>query len=398
MRLSEYFAEITISLSMLLTVSLAVAAPASGHKHARPELGTSAAFDAQGRLWITGKETAQAGTYVTVQASDDLGKTWSAPKRAQAAPEPVAADGEARPKLAFGAQGEMYITYTKPLSKPYTGEVRFVRSTDGGKTFSAPMTVHANRDEITHRFDSLTVDRDGRIYVTWVDKRDLEAATARGMKYAGAAVYYAVSDDAGKTFRGDYKIADHTCECCRIGLVPGPQGGAVALWRHVFDGETRDHALAVLDPKGSRPAVQRASFDNWQVNACPHHGPSIAFTPDGRRHQVWFNVKEGEGGIFYASAAAEGTLGTPQKLGTAQAAHADVATAGNRVAIAWKQFDGKSTAVVARLSEDGGRTWTEKEVARTAGASDQPRLAAGTPGIALVWRTQADGIKTVLLK
>lgn len=398
MRLSEYYAETIIALGMLLTMSLAVAAPEGGHRHARAELGTSAAFDADGRLWIAGKETVQGGAYVTVQSSDDLGKTWTAPKRVQETPEGVAADGEARPKLAFGTQGEMYITYTKPLSRPYTGDVRFVRSTDGGKTFSAPVTVHVNRDEITHRFDSITVDRDGRIYVAWIDKRDLETATARGEKYTGAAVYYAVSDDAGRTFRGDYKIADYSCECCRIGLAPGPRGGAVALWRHVFGGDTRDHALAVLDPKGRVPEVQRASFDEWKVNACPHHGPSVAFTPDGRRHQTWFNVKEGEGGIFYASTDANGVLSAPQRLGIWQAAHPDVATAGNRVAVAWKQFDGKATAVVARVSEDGGRTWREMEVARTAGASDQPRLAAGKPGIALVWRTQAEGVQTVLLK
>jgi len=397
-RLSEYFAEIAISLGMLLVTSLAVAAQEGGHKHARPELGTSAAFDSKGRLWITGKETVDGGAYVTLQVSENLGKTWSVPKRVQQTPEPLAADGEARPKLAFGTRDEIYITYTKPLSKPYTGDVRFVRSTDGGKTFSEPVTVHANRDVITHRFDSISVDKGGRIYVTWIDKRDMEAANARGEKYAGAAVYYAVSDDAGKSFRGDYKIADHSCECCRIALAPSPQGGTIALWRHVFNGDTRDHALAELHADGKAPAVQRATFDEWKINACPHHGPSVAFTPDGRRHQVWFNVKQGEGGVFYASAGPDGTLGQPQRLGSEQAAHADLATEGNRVAIAWKQFDGKSTAVMMRLSDDGGRTWREAEVARTKGSSDQPRVTAGKPGIVLVWRTQGEGVQTVLLK
>ena len=400
MRLSDYIVPIIIALG--LTGAVPATAADGGHKHGgkqtRPELGTSAAFDAEGRLWIVGKEAAEGGAFVTLQVSEDLGKTWSAPKRVQETPEPLAADGEARPKLAFGSRGELYITYTKPLSKPYTGDVRFVRSIDGGQTFSAPLTVHANRDVITHRFDAITVDRDGRIYVSWIDKRDMEAANARGEKYAGAAVYYAVSEDAGKSFRGDYKIADHSCECCRIALAPAPRGGVMALWRHVFDGDTRDHALAELRPDGSVPAVQRATFDNWKVNACPHHGPSIAFTQDGRRHQTWFNVKDGEGGVFYASAGSDGRLGQAQRLGSAQAAHADVVASGKRIAVAWKQFDGKSTLVLARLSEDGGHTWRETEAARTRGHSDQPRLAAGKPGIALVWYTQDEGVRTVLLK
>lgn len=401
MRLSEYFAEIIIGFGLAVTVSLAVAEDGGhkhGTKHVRPELGTSAAFDANGRLWLASKETVEGGGYVTLQASDDLGKTWSAPKRVQDTPEPLAADGEARPKLAFGRQGEIYVTYTKPLSKPYSGDVRFVRSLDGGKSFSAPMTVHANRDVITHRFDSMAVDKEGRIYVSWIDKRDMEAANARGEKYTGAAVYYAVSEDAGKSFRGDYKIAEHSCECCRIAFAPGPRGGAVAMWRHVYDGDTRDHAMAELRPDGTMSVVERTTFDDWKINACPHHGPSIAFTEDGRRHQVWFNVKGSEGGAFYASTGPGGRLGQAQRLGAALAAHADVAASGNRVAVAWKQFDGKSTQVLARISEDGGRTWREMEAARTAGGSDQPRLAAGKPGIVLVWRTQAEGVRTVLLK
>lgn len=402
MQVSRHLTHFVFALCLAMALP-ASASPDGGHKHgggkpARPELGTSAAFDAEGRLWMVAKETVEGGAYVILQVSDDLGKNWSAPKRVQGSPEPLAADGEGRPKLAFGKRGEIYITYTKPLSKPYTGEIRFVRSVDGGKSFDPPVTVHANRDLITHRFDSVAVDRSGRLYVTWIDKRDLEAAAARGGKYAGAAVYYAVSDDAGKTFRGDYKVADHSCECCRIALAPGPREGVVALWRHVFDGDTRDHAMAELGPDGMVTPPQRATFDNWKVSACPHHGPSIAFTPDGRRHQVWFNVKGSEGGVFYAAIGEDGLAAKPVRLGSAQAAHADVAAEGNRVAIAWKQFDGKATAVFARVSGDGGRTWQEKAVARTRGSSDQPRLAAGKPGIVLVWHTQDEGVKTVLLK
>mgnify|MGYP003344883948 CR=1 FL=1 len=48
---------------------------------------------------------------------------------------------------------------------------------------------------------------------------------ASGRSYRGAALYYAVSSDAGATFAGDFKAADHTCECCRIALAPAAGGG-----------------------------------------------------------------------------------------------------------------------------------------------------------------------------
>ncbi|WP_394780534.1 sialidase family protein [Undibacterium sp.] len=369
----------------------------SKHKAAKIELGTSAAFDAQGLLWIATREAAGDGStgYVVLQTSADMGKTWSAPKRVQQIPEAVSADGESRPKLAFGKSGQIYIAYTKPLSKPYTGDIRFSRSVDGGQTFSAPVTVHTDHNEITHRFESMIVDKNGRVYIAWIDKRDGEAAKARKEKYEGAATYYAVSEDSGASFKGDFKIADHTCECCRIAMALNPQGQPVAMWRHVFEPNIRDHALTTLTPDGKLPPLIRTSFDDWRVDACPHHGPSIAFAADGTRHQTWFNVKGDEGGVFYAATHKDGSLGVPVKLGTAQAEHADVAVNGQAVVLAWKQFDGKSTAILGKYSADGGATWKDREFGTTQGNSDQPHLFATPSGIAMVWRTQNEGVRII---
>lgn len=397
MRISDYIVAASIMTAVILGMPPSVAQNHAAHHAGAAELGTSAAFDGQGRLWTASKETAADGQYVVLQSSDDMGKTWSSPRRVQQQGEPVSADGENRPKIAFGRKGEIYITYTKPLAKPYTGEIRFVRSDDGGKSFAAPITVHANRDLITHRFESLIVDREGRVYVAWIDKRDMQAAIARKRKYAGAALYYAVSDDGGVSFKGDYKVADHSCECCRIALALNPLGVPMALWRHVFEPNARDHALAELRPDGKPGLLTRASFDDWRVDACPHQGPALAYADSGIRHQTWFNMKGEEGGVYYAAADASGKLGMPLRLGSEQAMHADIAVRGREVALAWKQFDGKSTAILGRLSQDGGQTWADVELARTQGASDQPRLLASDSAIVLVWRTQNEGVRTVVM-
>ncbi|MDB5762981.1 MAG: exo-alpha-sialidase [Herminiimonas sp.] len=360
------------------------------------ELGTSAAMDKEGRLWAVTREVIDGGQFVVLQTSTDMGKTWSSPEKVLQAPEPIAANGEVIPKIAFGSKGEIYITYTKPIAPPHIGDVRFVRSLDGGRTFSAPVTVHANRDVITHNFESMIVDRAGRIYIAWIDGRGLKEAKARHQAYSGSAVYYAVSDDGGATFKGDYKVADHSCECCRIGLALNQQGNPVALWRHVFAPNIRDHALAELTPDGKRLSVTRATFDDWRIDACPHHGPSIAYGPDGVRHQVWFNGKDGDGGgVLYAAATATGTIGTPMALGSAQASHADVAVHGKHVALVWKQFDGQTTAILAKLSDDGGASWHDEELARTSADSDQPHLITSSSGNVLVWRTQNEGIRVI---
>lgn len=371
---------------------LAPPAPADEHggSHGAPAgdapraaLGAAAAFDPQGGLWAAYLE----GERLVLRRSGDFGRTWSEPRPVVGAPERIAAEGDARPKLAFGAGGEIYLSWTQPLAKPYTGEIRFARSLDGGRSFSAPITVHADRQEITHRFDALAAARDGRVFLAWIDKRDAEAAKARGIEYRGAAVYYAVSDDRGASFRGDFEAGEHSCECCRIALAPLADGSVAALWRHVFAPNIRDHALAVLSADGRAGALRRATFDDWRVDACPHHGPSLAADPSGRLHAVWFTGAAGREGVYYGRLHENGVAAS-RRVGGESAAHADLAIAGARVALAWKEFDGERSRLRAMVSEDGGENWREVELAATRGASDQPRVLAWDGRFFVFWNTQ----------
>ncbi len=75
-------------------------------------LGTTAAFDQQKRLWIVRSEPVDKNAHVVLERSDDNGKTWQPAIRVTAKPEPVSADGENRPKIAFGARDEIYVTWT----------------------------------------------------------------------------------------------------------------------------------------------------------------------------------------------------------------------------------------------------------------------------------------------
>ncbi|NSX12983.1 exo-alpha-sialidase [Cupriavidus taiwanensis] len=357
------------------------------------ELGTGAAFDRDGKLWIAYKD----GPHVAVRSSRDYGRSFSEARHVNATPEPVAADHESRPKVATGRDGEIYITWTQPLPKPWTGFIRFARSTDGGQTFAEPLTVHANRDQIAHRFDALAVDPSGRVFVSWIDKRDVAAAEARRQPYAGAAVYYAVSADHGKTFRGDYKIADQSCECCRIALTPTPDGKMLALWRHVFPPNARDHALALLGADGKATPMQRATFDDWRIDACPHHGPGASVSPDGTVHMVWFSVRAGKPTVSVGRWR-DGKLQAQRPLDDARAQHADiVALNDNDIAVVWKSFDGRQTRLSAMLSKDGGKTWQTRKLAGTGHDSDQPHLLQHAGRAYVLWRTEAEGFQVFAL-
>ena len=175
---------LSLALALLAPASLGAAEPpASAHAHggksykggdraAQSELVAQAAFDTKGVLWAVHKVSG----HIAVSRSEDRGLTWLNPVLVTPAPEPTDTGGDARPKIALGPAGEIYVTWTKPLAKPYTGEIKFARSLDGGRTVSAPFVVHRDRQEITHRFDALAVTARGQVVVAWIDKRDLVAA------------------------------------------------------------------------------------------------------------------------------------------------------------------------------------------------------------------------------
>ncbi|WP_374246537.1 exo-alpha-sialidase [Zoogloea sp.] len=370
---------------------LAAAHDAAMHTAARParaELATAAAFGPDGTLYAVSKD----GEHLQLFRSGDDGASWRGPLKVNARPEPIAADGDSQPRIAFNREGDLLVSWTKPLPRPYTGEIRLARLPAGGAAFDEPITVHRDRAEITHRFQNILAGPDGRVTAVWIDKRDQEAARGRKQPYRGAAIYAAVSADGGRSFAPENRVADHACECCRIALTADRDGTPIALWRHVFAPNERDHAIARLKPDGAPEAVARATFDRWQVDACPHHGPALAVDEAGTRHATWFNVREGEGRVFYGRIGAAGVEGQ-MPVGGPRAAHADIATADGVLAIVWKEFDGERNRLRGLRSTDGGRSFVPLELAATAGAADQPRLLARAGRLYAFWRQADEGFR-----
>ena len=331
-----------------------------------------------------------------VSHSDDRGKTYSAPVLVNPEQEYVAADGENRPKILVGSNGNIYVSYTRALETPFSGNVRFSRSVDGGKSFSTPVTVNDNLDPITHRFDAMGINGRGQIYIAWLDKRDAAAANKRGEKYSGIAVYYAVSDDEGKSFRPNIKVADHTCECCRVAMAIDTDDYPVIAWRHIYDTNIRDHALVKL---GGKMAPVRLSHENWNIAACPHHGPSLSIASDGIYHAAWFSNAPERHGLFYAHSTDQGkTFSSPLNFGNfeAQPAHPHVLSLGSRVYLVWKEFDGENTGVFGMHSGDGGKTWSvPAKLMGTSDVSDWPLLIGKNNQAYLSWNTRNEGYRLV---
>lgn len=353
-------------------------------------LTVSAAFDAQGRLWRARVEDG----HVLVDRSPDASAGFGLATRVNAEPEPIATSGDNRPKIAIAEDGTVYVSYTRMGERPFSGDIRFARSVDDGKSFSAPITINDNREVISHRFDALIIDADDRVHLVWIDKRDESAAREADEPYPGAALYHAVSTDRGETFGPNLKLVDHSCECCRIALALGPDGVPSAFWRHVYDGNVRDHALMRLD---SRDPPRRITHGHWKVDACPHHGPALAIDHEGVHHFAWFDNGPHARGLFYARSRDGGkSVSKPMPISDpslrpdhpALLAHGD----SGRIWLAWKEFDGESTRLRSMYSVNGGRDWsTPATTGTSADATDHPQLLAHGAQVFVSWNTAAEG-------
>lgn len=392
-----------VTILFMLAFSVASAHEAHTAHQSTNSLAISTVFDAQGNLW----RAAMKDGFVWVDKSVDMGKTFSKPVKVHPEVQKIGADGEARPKIAIGPEGNIYATWTQMLKKPFTGYVWFARSTDGGKTFATNI-VHQDRAEITHRFDALHVAPNGEIAVVWVDKRDLEAAKKAGKKYDGAAIYYAVSTDKGASFQAEKKLADSSCECCRIVTTTKPDGTVVALWRHVFEGSERDHMIAELPALGTNKdaAPKRATFGHWVIDGCPHHGAALASGGEGKNwwgyHMAYFDGNDQKPGLYYSRMDGVAWASSPPKRfgdNSKQAGHPAILSKGDQLWLVWREIkDGKSS-VLGQFSEDGGKSWRDaKVIDSVSGKADYPFLLLHKNTPYLLWNTLEKGLQVIEMR
>lgn len=355
-------------------------------------------FDTHGKLWSTWTN----GEYLYVNYSEDKGITYSAPVKVNSIAEKISARHEHRPKIKLADNGNIYISWTRKLKKRFTGDIRFSKSTNNGKSYSLPVTVNDNREIISHRFDALGVNNKGDIYISWLDKRDKQKAIARGEKYNGASTYFAVSLNEGQSFSKNIKIADNTCECCRMAIDFDKRNLPVIAWRNIYGENTRDHSIVSFKNSLTPRKPMRLSNDKWTLDGCPHHGPSISVSDNNAYHAVWFNDAKNKHGIFYANSNDEGKrFSQPIEVGQYknQASHADIVTLNNSVYIVWQEHTDSRYQLYTMSSQDGGKSWGKpKRLSETTKTPDYPFILKDKNKIYVSWHIPSEKYHLLKIK
>ncbi|UZE47400.1 sialidase family protein [Rhodopseudomonas sp. P2A-2r] len=390
-----------IVVALSVTLWRATASGQMSHQHAsetaceeqilRCASKVTPAFGPDGTLWLAW----MAGGQVSVASSKDVGQSFSPPVAVSKETLNLDWGPDARPKIAVDRDGRIAVAFSTFRDKAFNGQVFNARSVDGGQSFTALLPITANNE--SQRFEALAIDADGTVFAAWLDKRNRVPVQQAGKKYDGAALYVASSRDGGATYSEAQMVKDNTCECCRIGLAFVGPGRPVVIFRNIFEGGVRDHAIVTFSDLATPGDIFRVSQDDWQIAACPHHGPSLTISAAGTYHVNWYTNGKNRKGLFYAHSHDGGrTFSAPLALGQPgrSPSRPYVIAGPHGIELVWKEFDGEKTTVNLMTSRDDGNSWSApRAVATTQDTSDHPLLVTDGRRTFLSWMTKADGYR-----
>lgn len=226
-----------------------VAFDADGHAYA-----LYIAFDRPADYDTLGKAAHRNGIFVN--RSDDGGRTWRPqPAAVIEQPERPGVPFEDKPQIAIdqssdsARRGNVYVAWTE--FRRWTSAILFARSTDGGRTFGAPVEISdrtgSPKDTVgAAEGTTLAVAPDGTVYVAWSDS---------------IGVWIDRSTDGGRTFGKDVLVA-RTPD-----IVFGVPGVARA----------NGYPSLAIDPRTRRMYIE------WQDVRSGMPEPLIATSTDGGR-------------------------------------------------------------------------------------------------------------------
>jgi hypothetical protein len=237
------------------------------------------------------------------------------------------------PDVAVAPDGTVYVAWTaRAAGAEHATTLYLSASHDGGRSFGTPVKVNDDARACTHGMHSLAVGGDGRVYLAWLDERDVappeetKPGHDMGAMKASAGVhgeqnrevFFASSSDGGRTFSRNRRVAAEACPCCKTALAVSADGRVYVGWRQVLPGDFRHIAVAASGDGGETfEAPTVVSDDRWELRGCPVSGPALAAGKGGAVRAIWYTAGEaGQPGLYSAESADGGRTFTPRRAVT----------------------------------------------------------------------------------
>jgi len=208
--------------------------------------------------------------------SRDGGRTFSAPVRVPSQGR-LALGRHRGPRVALTG-GAVVVTAILAAGRD-EGDLFAWRSTDDGRTWSAPARLNAAATSAREGLHGMAAAGD-TVAVAWLD-----------LRATGTRIYVAVSRDGGATWSEDglaYQSPSGTvCQCCHPSVAVSAEGEIAVMFRNSVQGARDLYVTRSRD--GGRtfePAVKLGS-GTWKLEACPMDGGGLAIDERGGVVTVW---------------------------------------------------------------------------------------------------------------
>jgi len=265
-------------------------------------------------------------------------------------------------------------------------DLRLSRSTDEGKTWSAPFSPHHDGTNTEHGFASL-FDTGAGLGMVWLDGRAMKPGTGPDDDGTGDMGLREAHFDRDLKQLSEAAVALRVCECCPTAVAVGTDG-PIAAYRNRSAEEVRDIYVSRFTGDGWT-VPSRVHEDGWKIDGCPVNGPAISAA--GRNVAVaWFTAPKDDGHAF-VSFSQDGcrTFSAPVQVDEAGSlGRVDVEQlADGSAVVGWIEFANKSASFKVRRVDRGGQrsaAVTIVDLGETRNSS-YPRMARRGQELIFAW-------------
>lgn len=329
-----------------------------------------------GKVYLSWLEQAP-DTTTSLRFSTFDGKAWAAPRVIRAGRD-FMVNWADFPAIAAHKNGKLAVHWLqKHGTSSYAYDVRIATSSDGGKTWSAGVAPHADRSSTEKGFVVFWPEADG-FGAVWLDGRKADKEAMRPVQ----EMQVFATSRAGVEPARESLLDDRACDCCQT-TAAITSAGPIVAYRDRSAKEIRDIAVT-RRVNGGWTAPTLVHADNWEINACPVNGPSIA--AEGNRVALsWYTAAKDVPRVKVAfSNDAGATFGQPTQVDEGKPAGrvATVLLKDGSALVSWIERTGDDAASVRvrRVTPDGKAGEPTTVAASSAGATDRQRArASGFP-------------------
>ncbi|ADB40513.1 sialidase family protein [Spirosoma linguale] len=349
--------------------------------------------------WVEKINEKETAFYFAVAAN---GQTFGEKIRVKA-PAGIASHAEGMPKVAVKADGTIIAVYEVPNPTPesrFAGDLLYTMSADKGQHWTGPAPVYqAIKPGTSHSYSDITRLPNGEIGLVYLDEK-LPCREGRPVVFAQTT--------KGKGFGPAVLVDDNACQCCRTNVFVDAQKTIHLTYRDLIPSGKKDEPASrdistALSTDGGKTfgKPQRVYTDNWQVNACPHAGPSVTQL-GSELLMTWFSGKEEAVGLRLA------VLGSDKLVSSVpsnRAKHPQVVAANNQLVWIWdeavsKDGSGEMGSFVQRIGmrtvQNGVTSPTRYITGETADAT-YPAVLATKNGLLLAYEQTSGSQKPVIV-